>query len=126
MDRAIAGMFGAAVVTAMLAALPVAIVWLVLRHRRAIAQMRQVALLAIIERGGEVPPDLLADRKAPVSDEDLRRGLFLLLGGAGLVACLLVLPDKRFWGLGLAPAFAGAGYLLTWLIVRARRPHGDS
>jgi hypothetical protein len=124
MDNGLAPMFGALVATSILAALPVVIVWMVLRHRRAVAQMRQAALLAIIERGGEVPPDLLADGKGRSSDEDLRRGLFLLLGGAGLVACLLVLPDTRFWGIGLVPVFAGAGYLLTWLIVRARRRHG--
>jgi hypothetical protein len=124
MNHPLANIFGALLVTAMVAALPVVIVWLVLRHRRAIAQMRQAALLAIIERGSEVPPDLLADGKGRSSDEDLRRGLFLLLGGAGIVACLLVLPDRRFWGIGLVPVFAGAGYLLTWLIVRARRRHG--
>jgi hypothetical protein len=117
-------MFGALVATSILAALPVVIVWMVLRHRRAVAQMRQAALLAIIERGASPPPGMFDERRAPAGDEDLRRGLFLLFAGVGAIACLLALPDKRFWGLGLVPAFAGIGYLLTWAIVRFRRPNG--
>jgi hypothetical protein len=59
-------------------------------------------------------------------DDDLRRGLFLTCAGVGAIACLLSLPDPRFWGVGLVPLSAGIGYLITWMIVRARRPDGDA
>lgn len=85
---------------------------LVLRYRRH-AQVQETLRL-MIEKGAEIPPELLAP---PVSQYgDLRRGLILL--GAGLSLSILIGLTDGFgsgsWAVGLVPAFIGAGYLIVW------------
>ena len=115
---------GPALATAVVFFAPVAIILIVLRHRRAIAELKNRTLLAIIERGETVPPELLLERKA-TGDEELKRGVLFLFLGLGVIAFVLSLPDRRLWGLGLIPLSAGLGYLLTWVLLRVRRPRGD-
>jgi hypothetical protein len=85
---------------------------LVLRYRRH-AQIQETLRL-MIEKGAEIPPELLTP---PVSQYgDLRRGLILM--GAGLSLSILIGLVEGFgdgsWAVGLVPAFIGAGYLIVW------------
>ena len=85
---------------------------LVLRYRRH-AQIQETLRL-MIEKGAEIPPELLTP---PVSQYgDLRRGLILM--GVGLSLSLLIGLTDGFgsgsWAVGLIPAFIGAGYLIVW------------
>lgn len=85
---------------------------LVLRYRRH-AQIQETLRL-MIEKGAEIPPELLTP---PVSQYgDLRRGLVLM--GAGLSLSILIGLVDGFgsgsWAVGLVPAFIGAGYLIVW------------
>lgn len=85
---------------------------LVLRYRR--HAQTQETLRLMIEKGAEIPPELLTP---PVSQYgDLRRGLVLM--GAGLSLSLLIGLTDGFgsgsWAVGLIPAFIGAAYLIVW------------
>jgi uncharacterized membrane protein YeaQ/YmgE (transglycosylase-associated protein family) len=89
---------------------------LVLRYRKH-AQLQETLRL-MIEKGADIPPELIAPPAAPYSD--LRRGLVLV--GAGLSLLILVGLvfgfDTGSWAVGLIPAFIGAGYLIVWRISR--------
>jgi hypothetical protein len=85
---------------------------LVVRYRRH-AQIQETLRL-MIEKGAEIPPELLTP---PVSQYgDLRRGLILM--GAGLSLSILIALVEGFgdgsWAVGLVPAFIGAAYLIVW------------
>ena len=70
----------------------------------------------MIEKGADIPPELIAPPAAPYAD--LRRGIVLI--GAGLSLLILVGLVFGFetggWAVGLIPAFIGAGYLIIWRI----------
>jgi len=89
---------------------------LVFRHRKH-AQLQETLRL-MIEKGADIPPELIAPPAAPYGD--LRRGLVLV--GAGLSLLILVGLVFGFgtgsWAVGLIPAFIGAGYLIVWRISR--------
>ena len=85
---------------------------LVLRYRR--HAQTQETLRLMIEKGAEIPPELLTP---PVSRYgDLRRGLVLV--GAGLSVSIVIGLMNGIgtgsWALGLIPLFIGAGYLIVW------------
>jgi hypothetical protein len=84
---------------------------------------RHETLRAIIERGGELPPDLLMPPSRPRSD--LRRGVLLLAGGLGLMIVLGALShEKGVWTAGLVPLLLGLGYLLVWKLEPPTPPRG--
>lgn len=89
---------------------------LLLRDRKH-AQL-QDTLRLMIEKGADIPPELIAPPAAPYGD--LRRGIVLV--GAGLALLILVGLVFGFetgsWAVGLIPAFIGAGYLVVWRISR--------
>jgi len=89
---------------------------LIARYRKH-AQL-QDTLRLMIEKGADIPPELIAPPAAPYGD--LRRGLILV--GAGLALLILVGLVFGFetgsWAVGLIPAFIGAGYLIVWRISR--------
>ncbi len=90
----------------------VVIATLVLRYRK--HAQTQETLRLMIEKGAEIPPELLTP---PVSQYgDLRRGLILV--GAGLSLSIAIGLMRGFgagsWALGLIPLFIGAGYLIVW------------
>jgi hypothetical protein len=70
-------------------------------------------LRLMVEKGREIPPELLIP--PPKKRSDLRKGLVLLAIGVGLMAffALHESHDKGLWGLGLIPTLMGAGYLLA-------------
>jgi hypothetical protein len=76
-------------------------------------QTRHQTIRAIIERGGEVPADLMRPAAPPRSD--LRRGVLLIATGGGLMIVLRALsPEPHLWTVGLIPVLLGLGYLLVW------------
>jgi len=90
----------------------VVIATLALRYRK--HAQTQETLRLMIEKGAEIPPELLTP---PVSQySDLRRGLILM--GVGLSLSILIGLSEGFgsgsWAVGLVPAFIGAGYLIVW------------
>jgi hypothetical protein len=109
---------------------PVLLTALVLRYRRARAEMRYKFLLKLAESGVAVPPVLPGE--ASQQPSDLRRALVLLAGGIGLSSTLLVLPLHyhvghplaELWGLGILPVALGLGYLTHWFLSRRGGGHG--
>lgn len=107
---------------------PVVITGLVLRYRRARAEMRYRFLLQLAESGVELPATLPGEATSQQCDR--RRALVLLAGGIGLSATLASLPLHyavghrlaELWGLGILPVVLGIGYLGNWYL--ARRGHG--
>jgi hypothetical protein len=93
---------------------PLAIVLLVLRHRRNLAELKQKTILELVGRGAALPPDLWADAAAKTPHDDLRRGLVLAFTGLGAIVFAFTLPSHQAWGLGLVPLFTGFGYLISW------------
>jgi hypothetical protein len=99
---------------------------LVLRYRRARAEMRYQLLLKLAEAGAALPTTLPGE--ANPQPDDRRRALVLLAGGLGLSATLLVLPLNihfgrpiaDLWGLGILPIALGLGYLANWALTRPR------
>jgi hypothetical protein len=82
------------------------------RHRQ--NALRQETLRLMIEKGREIPAELLSPPTPRRSD--LRRGVVLIGLGAGVAAFLLLheVPNRGLWGIGLIPVLMGAGYLLAW------------
>jgi hypothetical protein len=94
-----------------------AAVGLTLFFRTARERQRHETLRKMVEKGMEIPPDLLVPPTRPFSD--LRRGLVLLGLGIGVLVLLLTFPDREMrelWAMGLIPILMGGAYLLTWRI----------
>lgn len=109
---------------------PALLTALVLRYRRARAEMRYQFLLKLAESGVALPTVLPGE--ADPQHSDLRRALVLLSGGVGLSVTLLALPLhyhvgrplSELWGLGILPVTLGLGYLIHWLLSRRGGGHG--
>lgn len=103
---------------------PIAILLIFLRYRARHAQERYRTLLALADRGVELPPGLLAEAQAP--DADRRRALVLIGGGLGMMVMFVTLPFEMhdgsrissLWGIGLLPLMTGGGYLANWWLNR--------
>lgn len=83
----------------------------------------QETLRLMIEKGAEIPPELLAPPESP--HKDLRRGLILVGVGLGLVLLIGLTAgfDVGAWAVGLIPAFIGAAYLIVWHLSRRSESH---
>ena len=107
--------------------IPVAIVLIVLRHRREMAAQKLRTIAELVSKGASLPAQLLLDSPQKPGVADLRRGLVLAFTGMGAVIFAFTLPDHEGWGVGLLPLFAGLGYLATWLFSRSdKSPDGDA
>ncbi|WP_243038750.1 DUF6249 domain-containing protein [Dyella sedimenti] len=108
---------------------PVLIVLIVLRYRYRQTQSRYQTLLALADKGVELPPELFTEPHVVYSER--RRALVLISGGLGLMATLLALPGHfddghsigSLWGLGLLPLMTGLGYLASWWLNRRGGGH---
>ncbi len=83
------------------------------------ARERQSTLRLIIERGGQIPPELISPPHRPVSD--LKWGILLLSFGIGLTAFLALVAGSTGWSVGLLPISVGVGYLVVWALGRNER-----
>ena len=95
-----------------------AIVFVVLRHRRSVTELKLKAVADLAERGNAVPFDLIFAKPRSRQNSDLRIGMVLASTGIGALLFAFTLPVHPAWGLGLLPLFAGLGYLITWMIGR--------
>jgi hypothetical protein len=119
-DHAIEGIIAVLGLTLILL-IPVAIVVIVLRHRRDMAAQKQKTILELVTKGSPLPPGLLVDSPQKPGIGDLRRGLILSGAGIGAIIFAFTLPDHEEWGIGLLPLFVGLGYLATWLLTRPEK-----
>ncbi len=81
-------------------------------------QAKQATLRLIIERGGQIPPELISPPHKPVSD--LKWGILLLSFGIGLSAFIALVAGTG-WAVGLLPISVGVGYLVVWALGRNER-----
>lgn len=93
----------------------IGVTYLVSRNRARREEMRHETMRLAMERGLEIPAELLLPQVNRRSD--LRRGLVLLSGGAGLAMMLSVLTEEA-GAVGLFPMAVGAGYLGFWFLER--------
>ena len=101
----------------------VGLVWLALLYGARIHRERQQTLRLMVEKGTDIPLDLLVRRRSPMAD--LRRGLLLLAGGVGLLAFLMFFTAReapRLWTVGLIPILVGAAFLVLWRLERRSDP----
>ena len=105
----------------------VVLVWLVLRHRGQQETKRQETARAMIDKGLEIPKELLAPSPRrpdePPGFRDLRRAILLICGGLGFSLFLGVVgiwetEALRGTGIGLIPFFLGLGYFIVWKLGR--------
>ena len=91
-------------------------------------QNRHKTLQAMVEKGANIPPELITPRPRRLGS-DLRRGLILVLAGVGITLALLIVeaPDKQpgAWSLGLIPTLIGVGYLLAWRLEGKHQANGN-
>lgn len=99
---------------------PIVILVIFLRYRARHMQERYSTLLALADKGMDLPPGLLAEAQDP--DADRRRALVLVGAGLGVMAMFIALPFEMhdgaqvssLWGIGLLPLMTGFGYLASW------------
>jgi hypothetical protein len=82
-------------------------------------RIRQETARAMVDKGMDVPPDLIVKRTDASSD--LRRGLVLVGAGLGLSLVFAVVrlngqSGSGLWSIGLVPILMGIGYLVVWRI----------
>jgi hypothetical protein len=92
---------------------PVALVALILAYKHRKLRMKHETLLKLAEKGVPIPPELLSE-SGPRPNSDLRRGIILVAVGLGLSIFMAQVGNGAPWAIGLIPAFAGLGYLITW------------
>ncbi len=88
-------------------------------------QGKQQTLRLMVEKGVQIPVELISPQKRRGSD--LRRGLVLIGTGLG-ISLFLLLTEARSsgaFGLGLIPALIGAGYLLAHKLEPPRPDDSD-
>ena len=75
---------------------------------------RHQTVRAMVEKGVEIPPELLGEGKRPPSPRrDLRRGILLVCTGIGIGLFLLFEDGLDEAALGLVPILIGIGYLIV-------------
>ncbi len=83
--------------------LPVMVVWLVFRSRNHIVDRKADVLLKAIENGQDIDPEMFAsDDRSKRTKRSLKMnllgrlqtGIILVIMGAGLVACAMLIPGK--------------------------------
>ena len=96
--------------------LPVAVVGLILYFSFSKSRAMHKTVRMMVEKGQPVPEALLNPPPVIRQRSDLRRGVVLLMVGAGLMVFFGAVNDWEggAWSLGIIPFLIGAGYLLVW------------
>jgi hypothetical protein len=105
--------------------LPVAIVGLIMYFSFSKSRAMHKTVRMMVEKGQPVPEALLNPPPVVRQRSDLRRGVTLLMIGAGLMVFFAAVNDWEggAWSLGIIPFLIGLGYLLVWrLDVRKEEP----
>lgn len=97
--------------------------WLWMLDRKARRLHETVRLM--VEKGAQIPPDLLSPPQRKPSD--LRRGIILSATGLGLTVLLALVPDAPgAWGVGVTLLLIGLGHLLVWRLQTGKGPLAGS
>ena len=105
--------------------LPVAVVGLIMYFSFSKSRAMHKTVRMMVEKGQPVPEALLNPPPVVRQRSDLRRGVTLLMIGAGLIVFFGAVNDWEggVWSLGIIPFLIGLGYLLVWrLDVRKDEP----
>ncbi len=96
--------------------MPVLIVAVIMYFSFSKTRALQRTVRLMVEKGQPVPEALLNPPPAQRQRSDLRRGVVLVMVGAGLMIFLAAVNDWEggAWSIGLIPFLIGAGYLLVW------------
>lgn len=88
-------------------------------------QQRHQTLRLMVEKGAQIPADLITRPERKKSD--LRRGLVLVATGLGIAIFLAVADQSHTggWSLGIIPALIGGGYLLAWRLEGKKNGNGS-
>ena len=103
------------------------IIFAVQRNRSQRDKHKQETLRAMVEKGAQIPPELLNPPQPRGSD--LRRGAVWLGIGIGVMGFFgaLSVPEPGptgLWALGLVPALIGVAYLVAWRFETSRQAKG--
>ncbi|MEL6183207.1 MAG: DUF6249 domain-containing protein [Myxococcota bacterium] len=79
-------------------------------------ERRHETIRLAVERGMEIPSELLLPKGARRSD--LRRGLVLGFGGLGLAVAMSGSDSDGSWAVAIFPMMIGVGYLAFWWLDR--------
>ncbi len=96
--------------------LPVAIVGIILYFSFSRSRAMHKTVRMMVEKGQPVPEALLNPPPIIRQRSDLRRGIILLMVGAGLMVFFGACNDWEggAWSIGFIPFIIGLGYLLFW------------
>jgi len=96
--------------------LPVAVVGIILYFSFSKSRAMHKTVRMMVEKGQPVPEALLNPPPVIRQRSDLRRGVVLLMVGAGLMVFFGAVNDWEggAWSLGIIPFLIGLGYLLVW------------
>ncbi len=96
--------------------LPVAVVGIILYFSFSKSRAMHKTVRMMVEKGQPVPEALLNPPPVVRQRSDLRRGVVLLMVGAGLMIFFGACNDWEggAWSLGVIPFLIGLGYLLVW------------
>jgi len=96
--------------------MPVLIVAVIMYFSFSKTRALQRTVRLMVEKGQPVPEALLNPPPAQRQRSDMRRGVILVMVGAGLMIFLAAVNDWEggAWSIGLIPFLIGAGYLLVW------------
>jgi hypothetical protein len=105
------------------------VIFIVVFYRFRRERVRHETLRAMVEKGVDIPPELLVPPAAAKKHADLRRGLVLLGSGLGLIGFFALIKNQEMpdgiWGIGLIPALIGVGYLLVWWLEKKGLANGN-
>ncbi len=95
---------------------PIAVVGLIMYFSFSKSRTLHKTVRMMVEKGQPVPEALLNPPPVVRQRSDLRRGVVLLMIGAGLMVFFGAVNnwDGGAWSLGIIPFLIGAGYLLVW------------
>jgi hypothetical protein len=90
------------------------------------AKGRQLIINNLIEKGQEIPRELILPAKRNVRT-DLHKGILLISLGLSVCIVLFVLKlPNNYWTFGLIPLFIGIGYLISFKLDDANKDKSKS